>query len=80
MKNPVLVVLLLLTVLLAGCVSFGIKSFPSNEADDHRRWEKAIAEYDEAIRLDPQADAYNNRGRAYNLLGRVTWSGASNLI
>ncbi len=32
---------------------------------------EAIAEYDEAIRLDPQhVDAFNDRGVAYNDLGR----------
>ena len=43
MKIPV-VGFLLLTALLAGC---------SNVADDGR-WEEAIVEYDEVIRLDSQ--------------------------
>lgn len=68
MKIPVVVLLLLLTVALAGC---------SDAAIDHKnagiklsndgRWEQAIAEYNEALRLDPQhARAYNKRGIAYD--------------
>ena len=37
-----------------------------NEALDNGNYDKAIAEYTEVIRLDPEADgAYFNRGRAY---------------
>ena len=69
MKNPVVVLLLLMAV--AGCSdavtdhnNTGIK------LSDDGRWEEAIAEYDEAIRLDLQfALAYNNRGGAYANLG-----------
>ena len=36
------------------------------ELQERGKWEEAIAEYDEAIRLDPKfADAYYNRGNAY---------------
>ena len=36
------------------------------------RLSEAIAEYDEAIRLDPKlAEGYNNRGSAYHVLGQL---------
>ena len=42
------------------------------ELQEQGRLEEAIAEYDEAIRLDPQdADVYNNRGIAYDELGQL---------
>ena len=63
MKNPVVALLLVLTVGLSGCSdavdNAGVR--PAEEA----RGEEAIAEYDDAIRLDPQDSvAYNNRGNA----------------
>ena len=41
-------------------------------ADEYRanfQFDKALADYDEAIRLDPQADAYRGRGLNYIFLG-----------
>ena len=66
--------LLLLTLFLAGCGgptdakgynSSGVKLFERGEA------EEALAEYTEAIRLDPNfAVAYFNRGQTYFALGQ----------
>ena len=71
MKIPV-VVLLLLTIALAGCSNAAIGHYNAGvQLSDDGRWEEAMAEYDEAIRLDPQlALAYNNRGVAYKNLGK----------
>jgi tetratricopeptide (TPR) repeat protein len=45
------------------------RSGPRHAARPHRR---AIADYDQAIRLDPDfALAYNNRGDAWNGLGNI---------
>ena len=71
MRTHVLLVVLVL-VLTFGLLACGSQ----REAEEHfsagvqlqnqERWEEAIAEYDEAIRLDPQnADAYSNRGFTY---------------
>ena len=71
MRTYVFLVVLVL-VLTLGLLACGSQ----NEAEEHfsagvqlqnqDRWEEAIAEYDEAIRLDPQnTDAYSNRGFAY---------------
>lgn len=69
------VVPLLLTLILIGC-SMGL-----TEAEEHNTggsglnregsFQEAIAELDEAIRLDPEdAVLYNNRGFSYNNLGQ----------
>ena len=40
---------------------------------DNRDYERAIADYDEALRLRPDwAEAYNNRGYAYYWKGDAT--------
>ncbi len=40
--------------------------------ESEEKWREAIAEYDEAIRLEPYlAPAYNNRGNAYGRLGQI---------
>ena len=75
MKVFILVSLLLVTIALVLSACGGL-----SEAEEHHnagadlqeqgRLEEAIAEYDEAIRLDPQySAAYNNRGAAYLDLG-----------
>jgi len=69
-KIPV-VVLLLLSVALAGCSNAAIDHGNAGaQLSNDGRWQEAIAEYDEAIRLNPQyAEAYNDRGIAYCNLG-----------
>ena len=68
-------VALVLLALLIGCVS-GLTESEEHDAagvelDLEGRFEEAIAEYDMAIRLDPQlASAYVNRGKAHNELGQ----------
>ena len=57
-------VLLLLTFALAGCSNAAVNSNHAGpQLREQGRLQEAVAEYDEAIRLDPQdAQAYNNRG------------------
>ena len=44
-------------------------------------YDHAIADYDEAIRLDPKdPDAYNNRGLAYRKKGDTQWKRAMDLM
>lgn len=48
-----------------------IRGFPIAFKLEQGRYEEAIAEFDEAIRLDPTlAPAYSNRGGAYSNLGQ----------
>ena len=75
MRSSLLLVVLLVALALASPACRG-----SNKADRHYnlavqlhqqgRFEQAIAEYDQAIRIDPRlAVAYVNRGGAFNELG-----------
>ena len=63
-----------LTLVLSGCGGESEAEkhfFAGYELAEQGRFEEAIGEYDEAIRLDPQdADAYNNRGVSYENLGQ----------
>ena len=63
----VLVLVLTLSLFACGSQSGAEEHFSAGEQlQDQEHWEEAIAEYDEAIRLNPQnADAYSNRGFAY---------------
>ncbi len=75
MKVPILAMVLLLVLApLLGCgsLSKAEKHFNTGgELYDQGRLEEAIAEYDEAIRLDPQLTlAYNNRAATYVNLGQ----------
>jgi tetratricopeptide (TPR) repeat protein len=82
MKLPTIVGMLLILVLaLLACGGLTVRIGQASEAEQHyqagnklrdqRQFEKAIAEYDEALRLDPKlAIAYNNRGGAYDNLGQ----------
>lgn len=70
-----LLVFLALPLVLSACVSLSEadKHFNAGlEYQEQGRLQEAIAEYDEAIRLNPlDAVAYNNRGNAYNDLGQL---------
>ena len=72
MKRSMLAALLVVGLVLAGCQSEAEKHvIVGDELQGQGRFEEAIAEYDEAIRLDPQlAVAYNNRGLGYKRLGQ----------
>ena len=61
-----------LAVVLSGCLSeAGQHHNAGVELQEQGRLEEAIAEYDEAIHLDPKyALAYSNRGSAYGDLGQ----------
>lgn len=63
----VLVLVLTLGLLACGSIGEAEEHFSAGvQLQNQDRWEEAIAEYDEAIRLDPQnADVYSNRGFAY---------------
>ena len=72
--TPLVPILPALVLVLSACGKV-------NEAEQHNntgvklasqsRWNVAISEHDEAIRLDPKlAPAYNNRGNAYTGLGQ----------
>jgi len=76
-----LIVLLLAFVLLIGGIIGGCGGPAKGTADWHfnqgnnlaenSRYDEAIEEYNEAIRLNPEyAEAYNNRGLAYKEQGK----------
>ena len=53
----------------------GANAFQSNALDELGKLKEAIADYDEAIRLNSQfANAYNNRGYVYDKLGEAAKS------
>ena len=62
-----------LTLILSGCGGLSEAGKHNNagvKLSERGHYEEAIAEFDEAILLDPQlALAYNNRGFVYTLLG-----------
>jgi tetratricopeptide (TPR) repeat protein len=68
-KLPFFILLLLLT-LLVGCQSPARQHYEAGVSLQEQGFlEEAISEYDEAISLDPAlANAYNNRGLAYDQL------------
>ena len=71
MKRGILCILAFGLLLLGGCAKSASEAFQSGaaaaQAGDH---DKAIADFSEAIRLDPKrADAYYGRGTAYGHKG-----------
>ena len=76
MKASILVVMLpaLLVLVLSACgglTEAQQHSIAGVKLVEQEKWNEAIAEYDEAIRLDPKlAQAYYNRGNAYANLGQ----------
>ena len=76
MKASIIVAMLppLLVLVLSACGGLSEAQQHYNvgvSLQDQEKWNAAIAEYDEAIRLDPKyALAYNNRGFAYINLGQ----------
>ncbi len=77
MKNlfSLLLLSLALPLILLACTGLSEADIHYNagvELQEQGRLQEAIAEYDEAIRLDPEyADAYINRGVAYFNLGQL---------
>ena len=79
MKVNRLIVLALLATLLVSAIGCGTAPSDAqshleraNEYTDAEEWSKAIAEYTEALELDPNnARAYNNRATAYSRRGQV---------
>ena len=70
MRASILAIVLIPVIVSSGCGGDVAEAKRLNEAGvrlyDQGQLEEAIAEYDEAIRLDPQASGhYNNRGLAY---------------
>lgn len=59
-------------LLLIGCPASNPEEHfkAGNEFQAEGRFEEAIAEYDETIRLDPAAGTYYNRGASYKNLGQ----------
>ena len=71
MKIPMVVVLLLvMTVALSGCGSGAAEHYVAGvEHSEEARWQEALAEFDEAIRLDSDhAEAHYQRALAYGAL------------
>ena len=70
MQRFLITIALLALLALSGCRAAAHLS-QGNEHYELGRYEKAAADYDEAIRLRPDlAEAYNNRGVAHYELGR----------
>ena len=70
--NLATVIAISLGLLLIGCSGAAEKHFQvGSELQDEGRFIEAIAEYDEALRLDPDyINAHSNRGLAYYNLGQ----------
>jgi len=71
MRIPVFPILLLLTFALVGCSNAEIDHSDAGvQLSSAGRWEEAITEFDEAIRLNPRdVLAYYNRAIAYHNFG-----------
>ena len=70
----------IITLMLSGCGGLSETQRHYNagvELGEQGRFEEAIAEYDEVIRIDPQlASAYNNRGVVHRSLDQLHQAGA----
>ena len=71
MRTPLMLIPLLLTFALIGRGNPNVgPSDAGVQLSNEGRWEEAITEFDEAIRLNPEdALAYYNRANAYHNLG-----------
>ena len=71
MRFLVTVIVLAIALVLSGCGGLGEaeRHYSAGvELGNQKQFEEAIAEYGEAIRLDPEhSDAYNKRGELYNV-------------